>query len=64
MGFEHQEPSTNLGFCHTAARPQQIGVRLKPNEKKTEAPKPERPPEPRDVRRGLASASSWNGRRP
>ena len=48
MGFEHQKPSTNLGFCHTAARPQQIGVRLKPNEKKTEAPGPKRPPEPRE----------------
>ena len=51
MGFEHQEPSTNLGFCRTAARPQQIGVRLKPNEKKAEAPGPKRPPEPRDFPR-------------
>jgi hypothetical protein len=51
MGFEHQEPSTNLGFCHTAARPQQIGVRLKPNEKKTQASGPKRPPEPREFPR-------------
>jgi hypothetical protein len=49
MAFEHQEPSANLGFCRTAARPQQVGVRLKPNEKKTEAPESKRPPERRVV---------------
>ncbi|HEX4198146.1 MAG TPA: hypothetical protein VHZ26_11955 [Caulobacteraceae bacterium] len=47
MGFEHQEPSTNLGFCRTLPRPQQIGVRLKPEEKQPEAPAPKRPPEGR-----------------
>ena len=40
MGFEHQQPLTNLGFCRAAAQPQQIGVRLKPNEKKAESEKP------------------------
>jgi hypothetical protein len=64
MGFEHQEPSTNLGFCRTAARPQQVGVRLKPNENKAEASGPKRPPEPREVSRGLAPAGGWKGRRP
>jgi hypothetical protein len=47
MGFEHQEPSTNLGFCRPLPRPQQIGVRLKPEEKKVETPPPKRPPEQR-----------------
>ncbi len=49
MGFEHQEPSTNLGFCHSAQRQQQVGVRLKPGEKKAEPQKPERPRERRDA---------------
>ena len=49
MAFEHQEPSANLGFCRPAARPQQIGVRLKPDEKKTEAPETKRPPKRRVV---------------
>jgi hypothetical protein len=42
MGFEHQEPSTNLGFCRPLPQPQQIGVRLKPEEKTAEAPGPNR----------------------
>jgi hypothetical protein len=40
MSFEHQQPLTNLGFCRAAAQPQQIGVRLKPNENKAESAKP------------------------
>lgn len=47
MGFEHQEPSTNLGFCRSLPRPQQIGVRLKPQEKTTEEQAPKREPEQR-----------------
>ena len=47
MGFEHQEPSVNLGFCRELPRPQQIGVRLKPEEKKPEEPAPKQPRERR-----------------
>jgi hypothetical protein len=49
MGFEHQQPSINLGFCRAAPQQQQIGVRLKPDEKKGDAPRPQRPPERRAV---------------
>jgi hypothetical protein len=47
MGFEHQQPSINLGFCRPAPQQQQVGVRLKPNDKKPPAPTPKRPAEPR-----------------
>jgi hypothetical protein len=47
MDFEHQQPTANLGFCRTAAKPQQVGVRLKPNEKKAETSQPDRPAERR-----------------
>ncbi|HEY3887755.1 MAG TPA: hypothetical protein VGL73_04220 [Caulobacteraceae bacterium] len=47
MGFEHQQPSINLGFCRPAPQQQQVGVRLKPNEKKSDAAPTKRPPEQR-----------------
>lgn len=47
MGFEHQQPSINLGFCRPAPQQQQVGVRLKPNEKKPAAPIKKRSPEDR-----------------
>jgi hypothetical protein len=47
MGFEHQQPSINLGFCRPVPQQQQIGVRLNPNEKKPTAPAPTRPSEQR-----------------
>jgi hypothetical protein len=37
MGFEHQQPSINLGFFRPAPQQQQVGVRLNPNEKKPTA---------------------------
>jgi hypothetical protein len=48
MGFEHQQPSISSGFTRPAPQQQQIGVRLKLNEKKPEAPKPQRPVKPRN----------------
>jgi len=46
MGFEHQQPSINSGFTRAAPQQQQVGVRVKSNEKKVEPPKPKRPAEP------------------
>ncbi len=47
MGFEHQQPSVNLGFCRPAPQQQQVGVRLNPNEKTSGPPTPKRLPEQR-----------------
>jgi hypothetical protein len=42
QGFEHQEPMTNFAFSRTASQPQQVGVRLKLDDKKKPAePAPE-----------------------
>jgi hypothetical protein len=47
MAFEQQEPLANLGFSRQAPQPQQVGVRLKPKDKKTETPGSQRPPQRR-----------------
>jgi hypothetical protein len=49
MAFEHQLPAINSGFTRATPQQQQVGVRLKPNEKKPKSPKPQRPLEPRNV---------------
>jgi len=49
MSFEHQLPAINSGFTRTALQQQQVGVRLKLNEKKAETPKLQRPAEGRSV---------------
>jgi hypothetical protein len=49
MGFEHQQPSISSGFTRAAPQQQQVGVRLKPNEKKVETQKPQRQVEPQKV---------------
>jgi hypothetical protein len=47
MRFEQQEPISNQGLSHSAAQPQQTGVRLKPNDGKAGTPVPRRPPKRR-----------------
>ena len=48
QGFEHQEPLTDSAFSRTASQPQQVGVRLKPDDKKKPgASAPQRPKERR-----------------
>jgi hypothetical protein len=44
MAFQHQEPLPHSGFSHSALQQQQVGVRLKPDEKKPAGPLPKRPP--------------------
>jgi hypothetical protein len=49
MVFEHQQPAINSGFTRATPQQQQVGVRLKPSEKKPAAQKPQHPVEPRNV---------------